>query len=89
MLDAGNGGSESVELIDPYMAMVRERVCIEKPLSVAVDAGNGVAGPVPRSSTATWVVRSSSFTPTSTATSRTITRIRRSRRLWWIAGTGR
>lgn len=42
----GRGDREEVELLEPYVEMVTDRVRIHRPLRVAVDAGNGVAGPV-------------------------------------------
>ncbi len=45
-LEQGSGGLETAELIEPYTAMIRERINLARPLRVAVDAGNGVAGPI-------------------------------------------
>jgi phosphomannomutase/phosphoglucomutase len=45
-LEQGAGGVETTELIEPYMSMIRERVSLARPLRIAVDAGNGVAGPI-------------------------------------------
>ena len=43
-LESGTGAVESVDLVEPYVAMIKERVELARPLRVAVDAGNGVAG---------------------------------------------
>jgi phosphomannomutase/phosphoglucomutase len=45
-LEQGSGGLETTELIEPYMEMIRDRVSLARPLRIAVDAGNGVAGPI-------------------------------------------
>jgi phosphomannomutase/phosphoglucomutase len=42
--DEGSGSVESVDLVSPYIAMVKERVRLEQPVRVVVDAGNGIAG---------------------------------------------
>lgn len=42
----GSGGMESADLVQPYVAMVKERIQIARPVRVAVDAGNGVAGSI-------------------------------------------
>ena len=42
--ESGVGMVETVDLIEPYVAMVKERVHLERPVRVVVDAGNGVAG---------------------------------------------
>jgi phosphomannomutase/phosphoglucomutase len=44
--EQGGGGLETADLLEPYKAMIRERINLARPLRVAVDAGNGVAGPV-------------------------------------------
>ncbi|NKB88008.1 MAG: phosphomannomutase [Acidobacteria bacterium] len=42
--ETGEGTVESVDLIEPYVAMVKERVTLERPVKVIIDAGNGIAG---------------------------------------------
>lgn len=42
----GEGAYDTTDLIDGYKAMIIDRIKLERPLKVAVDAGNGVAGPV-------------------------------------------
>lgn len=42
----GDGDGTEVDLVEPYVAMVKERVHLERPLRVAIDAGNGVAGAI-------------------------------------------
>ena len=42
--ESGEGTVESVDLIEPYVAMVKERVKLERPVKVIIDAGNGIAG---------------------------------------------
>ncbi len=42
--ESGSGTVESVDLVTPYSAMLKERIEIKRPLRIAVDAGNGVAG---------------------------------------------
>lgn len=40
----GSGTVEEVDLIEPYVAMVKERVQLDRPVKVIIDAGNGIAG---------------------------------------------
>lgn len=42
--ESGRGSVEEVDLVEPYVAMVKERVKIERPVKVVIDAGNGIAG---------------------------------------------
>ena len=42
--ESGRGSVEEVDLVEPYVAMVKERVTIERPVKVVIDAGNGIAG---------------------------------------------
>lgn len=42
--ESGRGSVEKVDLVEPYVAMVKERVTIERPVKVVIDAGNGIAG---------------------------------------------
>lgn len=44
--ETGEGGYETADLIPAYKAMIHERIKLERPLKIAVDAGNGVAGPL-------------------------------------------
>lgn len=41
--ETGSGDLDASPIIDPYIAMVKERVRLARPVRVAVDAGNGVA----------------------------------------------
>ncbi len=43
-LDSGCHGVETVDLVEPYVDMIKERVRLERPVRVVIDAGNGVAG---------------------------------------------
>ena len=43
-LDSGDSGVETVDLVEAYVDMVKERVRLARPVRVVVDAGNGVAG---------------------------------------------
>lgn len=43
---AAAGAEQQTTLLEPYLAMIQQRVSLERPLRVAVDAGNGVAGPL-------------------------------------------
>jgi len=43
-LDSGSHGIENVDLVDSYVGMVKDRVQLERPVRVVIDAGNGVAG---------------------------------------------
>ncbi len=40
----GEGTVEQVDLIEPYVAMVKERIKLDRPVKVVIDAGNGIAG---------------------------------------------
>jgi phosphomannomutase/phosphoglucomutase len=42
--ESGRGSVEEVDLVEPYVAMVKERVKIDRPVKVVIDAGNGIAG---------------------------------------------
>lgn len=42
--EAGEGRVQSVDLIEPYIDMIKERIDLARPVRVVVDAGNGVAG---------------------------------------------
>jgi phosphomannomutase/phosphoglucomutase len=44
--ETGEGGYETADLIPAYKAMIHERIKIERPMKIAVDSGNGVAGPI-------------------------------------------
>ncbi len=44
--ERGQGKRTRQEIAPDYMATIRERVHLERPLRVAVDAGNGTAGPI-------------------------------------------
>ena len=44
--EAGEGGYETADLIPAYKAMILERIKLERPMRIAVDSGNGVAGPI-------------------------------------------
>ncbi len=43
-VDSGIGSVETIDLVEPYVDMVKERVHLERPVRVVIDAGNGVAG---------------------------------------------
>ena len=43
---AGDGQLAAAEVIDAYQAMVADNISLRRPMRVAVDAGNGTAGPV-------------------------------------------
>jgi len=42
--EAGEGSHDTYDLIPAYKAMILERIKLERPLKIAVDSGNGVAG---------------------------------------------
>jgi len=42
--ESGEGSVEEVDLVEPYVVMVKERVKLERPVKVVIDAGNGIAG---------------------------------------------
>ena len=42
----GSGSYETVDLVPDYKAMLHERIELQRPLRIAVDSGNGVAGPI-------------------------------------------
>jgi phosphomannomutase/phosphoglucomutase len=42
--ESGEGTVESVDLVEPYVDMVKERVTLDRPVKVIIDAGNGIAG---------------------------------------------
>lgn len=42
--ESGEGTVEEVDLVEPYVVMVKERVTLERPVKVVIDAGNGIAG---------------------------------------------
>jgi len=42
--ESGEGTVEQVDLVEPYVVMVKERVTLERPVKVIIDAGNGIAG---------------------------------------------
>jgi len=42
--ESGEGTVERVDLVEPYVAMVKERVTLDRPVKVIIDAGNGIAG---------------------------------------------
>jgi phosphomannomutase/phosphoglucomutase len=44
--EAGQGRHETADLVPAYKAMILERIELQRPLKVAVDSGNGVAGPI-------------------------------------------
>lgn len=44
--EAGEGGHDTADLIPAYKAMIHARIKLERPLKIAVDSGNGVAGPI-------------------------------------------
>jgi len=44
--ETGDGAYETADLIPAYKAMIFERIKIERPMKIAVDSGNGVAGPI-------------------------------------------
>lgn len=43
-LEGGEGHVEPVDLVEPYLAAVKERIRLARPVRIGVDAGNGVAG---------------------------------------------
>ncbi len=42
--ESGEGTITQVDLVEPYVAMVKERVSLKRPVKVIIDAGNGIAG---------------------------------------------
>jgi len=44
--EVGEGAYDIADLIEAYKAMIIERITLERPMKIAVDSGNGVAGPV-------------------------------------------
>ncbi len=44
--EVGEGAYDTADLVAAYTAMILERVKLERPLRIAVDSGNGVAGPI-------------------------------------------
>ncbi len=44
--EAGEGGYDTADLVPAYKAMILERIKLERPMRIAVDSGNGVAGPI-------------------------------------------
>jgi len=42
----GKGSLETREIVSHYKQMLRERITIEKPFKIVIDAGNGTAGPI-------------------------------------------
>ena len=42
--ESGSGTVQEVDLVEPYVAMVKERVHLDRPVKVVIDAGNGIAG---------------------------------------------
>jgi len=44
--EEGSGGYEEVDLVPAYEKMLQARISLARPLRVAVDSGNGVAGPL-------------------------------------------
>jgi len=45
-LERGRGRRTPQEIVPAYLAAIRERITLERPLRVVVDAGNGTAGPL-------------------------------------------
>ena len=41
----GNGNVEQVDVLEDYLATICKEVKLKRPLSIAIDCGNGVAGP--------------------------------------------
>ncbi|MGD8331163.1 MAG: phosphomannomutase/phosphoglucomutase, partial [Acidobacteriota bacterium] len=44
--DTGEGSHTTADLVSAYKAMILERIELARPLKIAVDSGNGVAGPI-------------------------------------------
>jgi phosphomannomutase/phosphoglucomutase len=44
--EVGSGAYHAAELSPAYKAMILDRIDLERPLKIAVDSGNGVAGPI-------------------------------------------
>ncbi len=42
--ESGSGGYDTADLVPAYKAMLHERIGLQRPLRIAVDSGNGVAG---------------------------------------------
>ncbi len=42
--ESGEGTVEEVDLVEPYLVMVKERIKLDRPVKVIIDAGNGIAG---------------------------------------------
>jgi phosphomannomutase/phosphoglucomutase len=43
---SGEGSLRTQDVVEPYVAMVRETIRLDRPLKVVVDAGSGTAGPL-------------------------------------------
>ncbi len=46
VVEGSEGGHDTADLIPAYKAMIHARIKLERPLKIAVDSGNGVAGPI-------------------------------------------
>ncbi|MFO7890419.1 MAG: phosphomannomutase/phosphoglucomutase [bacterium] len=44
--ESGDGSIENREIVSHYKQMLRERININKPFKIVIDAGNGTAGPI-------------------------------------------
>ncbi len=44
--ETGKGSLEKREIVSHYKQMLRERINIQKPFKIVIDAGNGTAGPI-------------------------------------------
>lgn len=42
---SGHGGVDTINLLDDYINFIRRDVTLKRPLNIAIDCGNGVAGP--------------------------------------------
>ena len=44
--ESGEGSYETADLTSAYKAMILDRITLARPMKIAVDSGNGVAGPI-------------------------------------------
>ena len=42
----GNGNLSTEDIVGPYKAMLKERIRLERPFKIVIDAGNATAGPI-------------------------------------------
>ena len=42
---SGHGSLEAIEIVDDYVSVISQDIKLQRPLKIAIDCGNGVAGP--------------------------------------------